>query len=119
MPVGTPQAPGTCAQASRMTAVAEADFGKGLLPHPEGKKGVIHYTCIAKPFFLFSPSSLRVVVSKLPHAHSQGHEPLSQKWGQSQRAQAKNVPGMVQPCWSLQASPVHEATILFMGTHGT
>lgn len=59
MPVGILQAPGTCAQASRMTAVAEADFGKGLLPHPEDKKGVIHCTCIAKPFFLFSPSSLR------------------------------------------------------------
>lgn len=102
-----------------MAAVAEADFKEGLLPHREAKSGGIHYTCIAKAFFfLFSPSSLRVAASKLLPTHSRVHEPLSRAGDGAREHEPKNTPGTVQLCGSLQASPVHEAMILFMGTRG-
>lgn len=102
-----------------MAAVAEADFKEGLLPHREAKSGGLHYTCIAKAFFfLFSPSSLRVAASKLLPTHSRVHEPLSRAGDGAREHEPKNTPGTVQLCGSLQASPVHEAMILFMGTRG-
>lgn len=102
----------------RVVAVAEGDFEKGLLPHPETKRGGTLYTYIAKPFFSIYSSSLRVAVCKLPPTHSRVHEPLGHTRDKAREHQPKYTPGTVQPWGSLQASPVHKAMILFMGTHG-
>lgn len=60
-----------------MVAVAEAGDKKGLLPHLK-PGAVTHFLPeLLNPFSLFSPSSLRVAVSKLLPAHGQVHKPLT------------------------------------------
>ena len=117
-PIGTPWAPGTCAQAHGwwlwLKLISRRDCSLTLKP-----RAVAYFIpVLLNPFFLFSPSSFRMAVSKLPPTHSPVHEALSHAGDRVREHEPNTTPGMVQPCGSLQASPVHEAVILFMGTHG-
>lgn len=118
MPVGTPWAPGSCAQAHGwwlwLKVISRRDCSLTLKP-----RGVAHFIPILlNPYFLYSPSSLRGAVRKPPPTHGRVHEPLGHTGDRAREHQPKYPPGMVQPWGSLQASPVHKAMILFMGTHG-
>jgi len=118
MPAGIPWAPGSCPQAHGwwlwLKLMSRTDCSLILKP-----RAVTYFiSVLLNIFFLFSPSSLTVVVSELPPTHSWVHEPLSHAKDRARECEPKATPGTVQPCGSRQASPVHEAVILFMGTHG-
>lgn len=95
-----------------MVAVAE----EGPAPSPVARSSGTLYICIAKPFsplFSFQPQSGCVQTASCPWPGAQTPDR-----DRDRKHEPKIIPGTTQPCGSLQASPGHEAVILFLGTQG-
>lgn len=93
-----------------MDGDCEAANKKALLPHLKPGAETHFIPVLLNPFFL--------LFSFLPWLCPNCFLPIARYTNSDRKHEPKATPGTGQPCGSLQASPGHEAVILFMGTNG-